>query len=110
MIFLRKNNDLGAGPPKDPLLAKFTQELRNYPIFMIPGEKLPKSTGKLNLTSFCDFRSDRTPPGPMNLLIITMVWGASACRGARVSAFPILRKKIIKHSKIYEISGKHGTS
>ena len=25
LIFLRKNNDLGAGPPKDPLLAKFPQ-------------------------------------------------------------------------------------
>ena len=29
LIFLRKNNDLRAGPPKDPLLAKFNEKIRN---------------------------------------------------------------------------------
>ena len=94
MIILRKNNDLGLGPPNDPLLAKFTRKLRNYPIFMVPDGKLPKSAGKLILSGFCDFRSDRTPPGPMNLLIITMVWGAFGRPGARRSAVSIFMRKL----------------
>ena len=40
----------------------------------------------------------------MNWLVITMVWGASACRGARVGAFSIFYMKIIKNHEI------HGTS
>ena len=96
MIILRKNNDLGAGPPKDPLLAKFTQKLRNLYIFMIPEGKLPKSSEKVISGGFRDFRSDRTPPGPMNLLVITMVWGGCGRPGARRSAFSIFHDKIMK--------------
>ena len=51
------------------------------------------------LGGFCDFRSDRTPPGPMNLLVITMVWGDSACGGARKGAFSISHEKIMKIDK-----------
>ena len=83
MIFLRENNDLGAGPPKDPLLAKLTQFLGNSSILLISGGKQQKSAEKVILSDFCDFRSDRTPPGPMILLVITMVWGDSACGVAR---------------------------
>ena len=101
MIFLRKNNDLGAGPPRNPLLAKFTQILGNSSILLISGGKLPKSAEKVILSDFCDFRSDRTPPGPIDLLVITMVWGDPACRGAREGAFSIFHEKIMKIQKYY---------
>ena len=52
---------------------------------------------KVILMVFCDFRSDRTPPGPMNLLVITMVWGDSACRGAREGAFSNFYEKLMKN-------------
>ena len=55
-----------------------------------------KKGPKVVFCDFYDFRSDRTPPGPMNLLVITMVWGASACRGAEEGAFSISHEKIIK--------------
>ena len=58
-----------------------------------------KSEKKVNFCIFYDFRSDRTPPGPMNLLVITMVWGASACRGAREGAFSIFHKNFMKFHK-----------
>ena len=103
MIFLRKNNDLGAGPPKDLLLAKFTQILRNSSVSLISDGKWPKSAEKVILGDFCDFRSDRTPPGPMILLVITMVWGASACRGARQGAFSIFHENFMKFHKNHEI-------
>ena len=93
MTFLRKNNDLGAGPPKDPHLAKFTQNLGSSSILLISGGERLKSAEEVILSDFCDFRSDRTPPGPMNLLVITMVWGNSACRGAREGAFSFLHEK-----------------
>ena len=87
MIFLRKNNDLGAGPPKDPLLAKFTEKWRNLPFLLILRENPPKRAKKVILGGFYGFRADRTPPGPMNLLSISMVWGASGRPGARRGAF-----------------------
>ena len=59
----------------------------------------------MNLIGFCDFRSDRTPPGPMNLLIITMVWRAFGRPSARRSAFSIFHKKIMEIHKINGISG-----
>ena len=62
--------------------------------------KMAKKWGKVILSDFCDFRSDRTPPGPMILLVITMVWGASACRGAREGAFSIFHENSIKFHKI----------
>ena len=43
----------------------------------------------------------------MDLLVITMVWGAPACRGARKGAFSIFYKKFIKLHKNHEISKKH---
>ena len=47
LIFLWKNNDLGAGPPKDPFfLAKFTEKTRNSSILLIPDAKLLKSAEK----------------------------------------------------------------
>ena len=100
-IFLRENNDLGAGPPKDPLLAKLTHNLGNSSILLISGGKLLKSAQKVILSGFCDFLSDRTLPGPMNLLVIAMVWGDSACRGAREGAFSIFHEKIMKIQKDY---------
>ena len=53
------------------------------------------------LSGFHDFRSDHTPPGPMNFLVITIVWGDSACRGAREGAFSIFHEKIMKIQKDY---------
>ena len=35
MIFLRKNNDLGAGPPKYPILVEFNGNDQNFTILMI---------------------------------------------------------------------------
>ena len=35
MKFLRKNNDLGAGPPKYPILVEFNENDQNFTILMI---------------------------------------------------------------------------
>ena len=43
LIFRRKNNDLGAGPPKDLLLAKCTGKLRNLLFLLILGGNSPKN-------------------------------------------------------------------
>ena len=94
MIFLRKNNDLRAGPPKDPLLAKFSENWRISPFLLILGGNSPKRAKKVILGDFKDFRSDRTPPGPMNLLCISIVWGAFGRPGARRGAFSIFHVKI----------------
>jgi len=104
LIFLRKNNDLGAGPPKDLLLANFTQISKNSSILLISAGKWPKSWEKVILGGFCDFRSDRTPPGPPQTIVITMVWGASVRRGAREGAFSIFHEKIMEIHKNHENS------
>ena len=104
MIFLRKNNDLGAGPPKDPLLAKFTERQRNLPFLLILGGNSPKRAKKVILGGFYGFRADRTPPGPMNLLCISVVWGAFGRPGARRGAFPTFYVKIVENHKNHEIS------
>ena len=104
LIFLRKNNDLGAGLPKDPLLAKFTEKWRNLPFLLIPGGNSPKRAKKVILGGFYGFRADRTPPGPMNLLCISMVWGAFGRPGARRGAFSTFYVKIMKIHKNHEIS------
>ena len=46
LIFLRKNNDLCPGPPKDLLLAKFPQNSWKSSIFPIPSAKCLKSEKK----------------------------------------------------------------
>ena len=103
MIFLRKNNDLRAGPPKDPLLPKFTGNLRISPFLLILVGNSPKKSEKVILGGFYDFRADRTPPGPMNLLGISMVWGAFGRPGARRGAFSTFYVKIMKIRKNHEI-------
>ena len=103
MTFLRKNNDLGAGPPKDPLLAKFTENGGIYH-FIDSGGKFTKKNEKVILGGFYGFRADRTPPGPMNLLCITMVWGAFGRPGARRGAFPTFYVKIMENHKSHGIS------
>ena len=60
----------------------------------------------MNFCDFHDLQSDHTPPGPMDLLVITMVWGAPACRGAREGAFSIFYKKIMEFHKNHELSRK----
>ena len=107
LIFLRKNNDLCPGPPKDHLLAKFPQISWKSPTFPISIGNWPKSAEKVIFCHFHDFRSDHTPPGPMDLLVIAMVWGARACRGARKGAFSIFYKKIIKFHKKHRFSKNH---
>ena len=104
LIFLRKNNDLGAGPPKDPLLAKFTGKLRNSPFSLILGGNSPQRAKKVILDGFYGFRADRTPPGPMNLLCISMVWAAFGRPGARRGAFPTFYVKIMENHKNHEIA------
>ena len=104
MIFLRKNNDLGAGPAKDPLLAKFTGKWSNLPFLLILEGISPKRAEKVILGGFYGFRADRTPPGPMNLLCITMVWEAFGRPGARRGAFPTFYVKIMEIHKNYEIA------
>ena len=62
------------------------------------------------LGRFSDFQSDRTPPEPMNLLCISMVWGAFGRPGVRRGLFSIFMKilrnfiKFMKFMKIHEIS------
>ena len=69
-----------------------------------------KSEQNVICNDFRDFRSDRTPPGPVNLLIITMVWGAFGRPGARRSAFSIFHEEsgnVIKTKgflRFYELS------
>ena len=107
MIFLRKNNDLGAGPPKYPLLTKFTGNRRISPSLLVLGGNSPKRAKKVISGDFCDFRSGRTPSGPMNLLCFPMVWGASGRPGARrcaFSTFYVKIKKIYKNHENSEIS------
>ena len=87
LIFLRKNNDLGAGPPKHPLFSKNHEIHQISPNLMILGEKVRKWRKMVIFYVFRDSRVDCTPPGPMILLMITMVWGDRAGRGARKGAF-----------------------
>ena len=103
LIFLRKNNDLGAGPPKDTFLAKFPQKSWNSSILSISGGNWLKSEKKVILDGFCDFRSDRTPPEPMNLLCISMVWGAFGRPSVRGGWFSIFHENFKKFHKIHEI-------
>ena len=63
---------------------------------------MPKSGEKVISGGFRDFRSDRTPPGPMNLLVITMVWGGCGRPGARRSAFSIFHEKIMEFHEIHK--------
>ena len=41
LIFHRKNNDLGADPPKDPLLAEFTEN-GEIPLKVVHFRKIPR--------------------------------------------------------------------
>ena len=59
------------------------------------------------LGGFYDFRADRTPPGPMNLLCISMVWAAFGRPGARRGAFSTFYVKIMKHIKIMTVLKFH---
>ena len=54
---------------------------------------------------FYGFRADRTPPGPMNLLYISMVWGAFGRPGARRGAFSTFYVKFMKTQKYQGNSG-----
>ena len=56
------------------------------------------------LDDFYGFRAGRMPPEPMNLLCISMVWGAFGRPGARRGAFSIFHVKIKNSHKVYEIS------
>ena len=103
LIFLRENNDLGAGPPKYPLLAKFTENRRTSPFLLVLGGNSPKRAKKVISGDFCDFRSGRTPSGPMNLLCFSMVWGASGRPGARRCAFSTFYLRMMKIHKNHEI-------
>ena len=60
------------------------------------GGKLLKLVEIEILDALYDFRAECTPPGPLLLLIITMVWGDPARRGVRRSAFPTFQEKIIE--------------
>ena len=72
--------------------------------FIDSGRKFTKKSEKVILGGFYDFRADRTPPGPMNLLCISMVWGAFGRPGARRGAFSTFYVKIKKIHKNHEIS------
>ena len=61
--------------------------MEKFIIFIDSGWKSTKKSEKVILGGFYGFRADRTPPGPMNLLSISMVWGASGRPGARRGAF-----------------------
>ena len=61
---------------------------------------------KVNLDAFYGFRADRTPPGPMNLLYISMVWGAFGRPGARRGAFSTFYVKFRKMHENHENSEK----
>ena len=72
--------------------------------FIDSGRKFTKKSEKVILGDFYDFRADRTPPGPMNLLCISMVWAAFGRPGARRGAFSTFYVKIKKIHKNHEIS------
>ena len=55
------------------------------------------------LGGFHGFRADHTPPGPMNLLCISMVWGAFGRPGARRGASSTFYVKIMKIHKNQEV-------
>ena len=57
----------------------------------------------MTLGRFCDFQSDRTPPKPMNLLCISMVWGAFGRPGVRRGWFSISHKTFKESHKIDEM-------
>ena len=61
--------------------------------------KFTKKSGKGILGGFYGFRADRTPPEPMNLLCISMVWGAFVLPGARRGALSTFYVEITKISK-----------
>ena len=98
------------GRPKKPLLAKITENWSSLPFLLILGGNSPKRPKKVILAGFYGFRADRTPPGPMNLLSISMVWGASGRPGARRGAsftFYVKCLKFIRNMKFlkfYEVS------
>ena len=76
-------------PPNTPFLAK-NHEIQQISLnLMILGGKVRKWLKMVIFKVFYDSRVDCTPPGPMILLIITMVWGDRAGRGARKGAFSI---------------------
>ena len=89
--------------PSTPLLAKFTENKRISPFLLVLGGNSPKRAKKVISCDFCDFRSGRTPSGPMNLLCFSMVWGASGRPGARRCAFSTFYVKIMKPHKNLEI-------
>ena len=62
-----------------------------------------KSVKRMILDAFYGFRADRTPPGPMNLLYISMVWGAFGRPGARKGAFFMFYVKIMEFHEKHEI-------
>ena len=74
-------------PPNTPFLAKNHEIQQIFPHLMNLGAKVRKWLKMVIFEVFCDSRVDCTPPGPMILLIITMVWGDRAGRGARKGAF-----------------------
>ena len=90
------------GRPRTPF---YRNLLENGEIhhFIDSGRKFTKKSGKVILSHFKDFRADRTPPGPMNLLCISMVWGAFGRPGARRGAFSTFYVKIMKIHKNHEI-------
>ena len=62
----------------------------------VPERKSAKMMKIAILDDFCDSRADCTPPGPLILLIITMVWGDPARRGVRRSAFSTFHEQMME--------------
>ena len=77
--------------------------MEKFTIFTEKVRKCTKMSEKVILVEFNGFGADRTPPEPMNLLCISMVWGAFGRPGARRSVLPIFDAKIKKLHKNHEI-------
>ena len=91
------------GRPRTPFWRNLLK-MEKFTIFIDSGRKFTKKNEKVILGGFYGFRADRTPPGPMNLLCISMVWGAFGRPGARRGVFSIFYVKIKKTHGNHEIS------
>ena len=97
------------GRPRTPFSRNLLKNGEMYK-FIENGLKCTKKTEKVFSGDFYGFRADRTPPEPVDLLCISMVWGAFGRPGARRGAFSTFYVKIMKIHKIMKILKFHETS
>ena len=90
------------GRPRTPFQRNLLK-MRNLPFLLILEGNSPKRAKKVILDGLYGFRTDHTPPGPMNLLCISMVWGAFGRPGARRGAFSTFYVEVMEFHKTHGI-------